>query len=312
MARWVQQSPAHNPKWWANAMSAFDDGRDEVVVFGGAQSHGAFTFQNDTYIWDGTDWTLKSPTHKPSARVWAAMDYLPGTGVVLFGGEDNSGLLNDTWLWDGTDWTQLSPAHSPSAREGAMMAYHAPSGGLILFGGTTTLIASGNSHQSDTWLFDGTDWTQLSPATTPYGGYGKLMTKVANGNLRMGYNANATSIRAQWEWDGTDWTLTATGPSGPVGGQPTGAFHQNLGVAVMVTQQAPAEVTYVDDGAGSWVLLSPSPDIGNAFSAADLPFSPDKDGNTLLLAYNGISPTVDSTTTWILRLAGARAYAQIV
>src|SRR5947208_1517520 len=58
----------------------------------------------------------------PPARAGMGMAYDAGREeVVLFGGAGADGThLGDTWVWDGTTWTQLFPATSPSARESTM------------------------------------------------------------------------------------------------------------------------------------------------------------------------------------------------
>jgi hypothetical protein len=58
------------------------------------------------------------------------------------------------------NWVQLSTAHSPSGRYYPAMAYDPVSRLLLLFGGMT---ASGTVN--DTWLFDGSDWTQVQTPT---------------------------------------------------------------------------------------------------------------------------------------------------
>src|SRR5262245_20663037 len=51
---------------------------------------------------------------------------------------------------------------SPSARYAAQMDYDAATGNIVLFGGATRGGVDG-----DTWTFNGTTWTQLSPSTSP-------------------------------------------------------------------------------------------------------------------------------------------------
>ena len=71
---------------------------------------------NDTWEWNGTAWTQKSPATSPSARYYFAMADEGNGKILLFGGQNGSGLLGDTWEWNGTTWTQKSPAHAPAAR----------------------------------------------------------------------------------------------------------------------------------------------------------------------------------------------------
>ncbi|MGH9122627.1 MAG: Ig-like domain repeat protein, partial [Acidimicrobiales bacterium] len=70
------------------------------------------------------------------------------------------------WTWDGTNWTQPFPAATPGARFSATMAYDTSSGSMVLFGGAVT-GPSGPVQVGDTWTWDGTNWTGLSPAASP-------------------------------------------------------------------------------------------------------------------------------------------------
>jgi hypothetical protein len=120
-------------------------------------------YLDDTWKWDGSDWTQYAPANTPSERYEHAMAYDMARGVVvLFGGDGNSGLLNDTWEWNGENWTLLSPAQSPTARSEHAMVYDSKQGVIILFGGK-----DGSGDRNDTWQWDGTNWTQHSPDNKP-------------------------------------------------------------------------------------------------------------------------------------------------
>ena len=137
---------------------AYDAAHADTVLFGGIGPHGLL---DDTWTWDGTDWTKASPVHSPPARSGFAMTYDATHGrIVLFGGFGHS-VLGDTWTWDGTDWTKASPMHSPPARSESAMTYDAARGRVVLFGG------GGISYLGDTWTWDGTDWTKASPVHAP-------------------------------------------------------------------------------------------------------------------------------------------------
>src|SRR5262249_4227922 len=135
----------------------------KVVLFGGTSGYpNSGTIRvglNDTWLWDGTNWTKAAPSSSPpveNARLAYDETYKQ---VVYFGG--GSG---DTWTWDGTNWTQKSPAGSPAARSYAGLAYDASRGGRLLFGGTGT-----SGALSDTWLWNGTTWSQQTTSTVPPG-----------------------------------------------------------------------------------------------------------------------------------------------
>jgi len=167
---WSQLSPATSPPIRYNASMSYDTATGTVVLFGG---YNGSSYLNDTWTWNGTTWTQQFPATSPPIRERSTMSYDPATGtVVLFGGF-NGGYLNDTWTWDGTTWTQVdaSPANctnncvgSPSIRNWSTTAYDTATGAVVLFGG----VNAGNTNNlNDTWTWNGTTWTQQSPATSP-------------------------------------------------------------------------------------------------------------------------------------------------
>jgi hypothetical protein len=138
---------------------AYDAARQQVVLFGGGDPNPV----GDTWTWDGTDWTERSPVHTPSPRWYSNMAFDPAAGrVVLFGGVVGGDYLGDTWTWNGSDWTQRTPAHSPPARWAAPTATNASGDGVVVFGGAghppDLLLA-------DTWTWNGTDWTAQTAAS---------------------------------------------------------------------------------------------------------------------------------------------------
>ncbi len=169
---------------------AFDDTRQEVVLFGGYNGSGL----NDTWTWKGTNWVQKFPAASPPDRwghgmVWDAAR----AEVVLFGGTRNTGRLNDTWTWNGTTWTQKNPASSPGVRDGFAMAYDAARQQVVIFGG--------NQGGQETWLWNGTTWAQANPANKPPGTASSTMVydSVRQEVVLFG-NYGQT-----WIWNGTDW-----------------------------------------------------------------------------------------------------------
>jgi hypothetical protein len=85
---WTQVSSS-GPSARATAM-AFDAGHGQVVLFSGNLNN------NETWVWDGSGWSIKAPQNSPSARTGHKMAYDPARQkVVLFGGSD--GCRNPTW-----------------------------------------------------------------------------------------------------------------------------------------------------------------------------------------------------------------------
>ncbi len=221
---WTQQSPATSPSARAYGSMAYDAGTGQLVLFGGYTNSG---FSNDTWTWDGTTWTQLSPATSPPVRAYGSMAYDAGTGqLVLFGGiHAFINYLSDTWTWDGTTWTQLFPATSPPARNAASMAYDASTGELVLFGGYYE-TDGGESYLGDTWSWNGSNWMQPSPVTSPSGRDGASMAfDPGTGQMVLVDGGSKNAVL------GDTWTyipqipqslsFTSTAPSDAVVGGPT-------------------------------------------------------------------------------------------
>jgi len=114
-----------------------------VVLTGGK---GDTIRTDNTWTWDGTNWTLLSPAFQVEALVGAGYAFDPAVqAVVVFGG------VAETWSWNGTTRTQIVPTNSPSAREGVGMTYDPAMRQTIIFG---SLIANG-PLTNETWQFVG-------------------------------------------------------------------------------------------------------------------------------------------------------------
>ncbi|MBW2993732.1 hypothetical protein KY317_04120 [Candidatus Woesearchaeota archaeon] len=76
----------------------YDSSRNVVVLFGGESSQGC-DFNNETWEYNGTDWTQVYPDNAPSARGQIAMAYDSAREkTVLFGGQVGVyDFLNETW-----------------------------------------------------------------------------------------------------------------------------------------------------------------------------------------------------------------------
>jgi galactose oxidase-like protein len=108
--RWAEATLADSllPPARAYHAMAYDPIRREVVLFGGLDQH--HRYLGDTWVWDGSRWTLRTSLRSPAPRQAAMMAYdAVGGRVLLFGGEDEVGGQNDTWGWNGKGWLLLLP-----------------------------------------------------------------------------------------------------------------------------------------------------------------------------------------------------------
>jgi hypothetical protein len=219
-ANWIQKTPPNSPPPRFGHAMAYDNARQEVVLFGGLLASGAGNA--DTWVWNGTTWTKVFPATSPPSRDLAAMTYdSVRNETILFGGRSlgsASGvgsMLDDTWGWDGVNWTQKVPAMHPSGRIEHAVSFDASHAEVLLFGGR---LASFPSDFDDTWVWDGVNWIERFPATSPLptGGhalaYSALRAQVI---MFGGYDNGAFSRNDTWSWNGTEWTQLTPATSPP-------------------------------------------------------------------------------------------------
>jgi hypothetical protein len=165
---WTQQFPpvSPSPRLWATMV--YDPAIKAVLLFGGSNTPNGDDAYSDTWAWNGVSktWTELHPRSHPSGRAANQLVYYPATKtVVLFGGvTTNLTPLNDTWTWNGVNWTRHFQTSAPSPRNGPALAYD-PTLGVVLFGGAVGACCSDSLN--DTWAWNGTNWTEIYPATAP-------------------------------------------------------------------------------------------------------------------------------------------------
>jgi len=165
---WVNKTPGVNanpagpsPSARRNHAMAYDAANNVIVLFGGHDG----AINDETWLWNGTSWTLASPANRPPARQNHAMAFDANRNrIVLFGGDDVI-LFNDTWEWDGVDWQPAPPSLTlpPAPRRGHAMAYDADCGRIRVFGGETP------GPSGELWERDGTEWTLVTRLLAPSG-----------------------------------------------------------------------------------------------------------------------------------------------
>jgi hypothetical protein len=229
---WTQLSPAVSPPGLEYASMTYDAANQRVMLFGGASNGTQTKHPSSTWAWNGTTWIRRSQastpsiatgralieTVKPAGRQWPSFGYDPARNeTVLFGGNNAGTVFGDTWIRRGARWTQLTPAHSPAPRTGAALCYDPASRQLLLFGGSSGIGTAGGFF-GDTWIWTGTDWRQLHPATSPPARHNAdLAYDAATQQVILFGGYNGHYLHDTWAWNGTTWTQQhpATSP-GPV------------------------------------------------------------------------------------------------
>ena len=216
---WTLLSPAHSPAPRSNAGMVYDAALHEVILCGG-RGIGLNNTYNDTWAWNGTDWTQLSPLTSPTPLLAAAVTYDAATGdIVVFGGNDNNATLAQTWIFSGGNWSEVFPSSSPSAREDVTSQYDPATGNVVLFGGSYA-----NHPLSDTWTWNGTTWSQLSPSTVPAARHGEGMEydPVRGAVIMFGGAGVSSDLNDTWTWTGSNWQQLVAPPGPPAPDPATG------------------------------------------------------------------------------------------
>jgi len=179
---WHQITTPHSPPGALGGAMVYDEARGRVVLVTGWQAQG-FGWVNETWEYDGTDWTYI--TQAPSWRYNFALAYDSARQrVVLFGGFEHGGIgcgLGDTWEYDGQRWTRITTPHAPPGRCGHAMTYDPLRQRVVLFGGDV----GGGNYYGDTWEYDGSDWYQVPTSHQPPGRVWAALAVVTSGGIDL-------------------------------------------------------------------------------------------------------------------------------
>jgi len=270
---WIQRHPATAPPPRVWTSMVYDSTRGVILLFGGSSTTGAGRL-NDTWTYDGINWTKMLPAGSPSARNGMGMAFDSARGVaVLFGGLTNSGRANDTWEWNGASWVQRLAASSPFARFSVGMSYDAQLGETVMFGGDH-IAPFALGPLNDTWLWDGTSWTRdwTAAAPTPRAGQSMVFEARTGRHLLFGGTDELNPgvfYNDTWEL-GPDVVTPAGSPALSFSaGTLTFGAQSTLGVP-----SSPASLFVTSSGTGPIVISSLTTTGDFAVSSSDCPSAP--------------------------------------
>lgn len=172
-----------------------------------------FTLTPDGGVRSQSDWSKLTPTASPGVLADHVLVH-DVRGAVVFGGDTGAGLKNETWRFDLTKWTRLTTPNAPPARIRHAGAYDRARGRFVVFGGSTSLSGG---LMNDTWEFNGTTWTKLSPTASPAARNDHAMCYDTVGKRVLLFGGRIASGDATdtWSWDGKTWTQITTKTSPP-------------------------------------------------------------------------------------------------
>jgi hypothetical protein len=164
----------------------------------------------DTWVWTDAGWKQAPPVDSDVLRRWGAAGAALCGQPWVFGGQPSATgpFANDLLSWDGTQWNTRDDGGSgagplPRSLPSAATA----SGKIVLFGGMKDFTAGPNDFQ-DTWVWDGTAWTEMTPVHSPPARSAAAIATLGEQVVLFGGNDDADSVPLAdtWVWDGTDWT----------------------------------------------------------------------------------------------------------
>jgi hypothetical protein len=198
-SRWRPGPTGPKPRYDANL--TYDSTHRELVLFGGAAGSGELA---DTWTWNGSRWQARQ-NGPPGRTTSAALIDDPGAhGLILYGGQDNSGNpIGDTWLWNGHGWASLAAG---PARGNAAVGYDPISGLIVLASGygcsnpgpcqtsTATVV-------QDSWTFDGQHWQQVQGASPPAREFAVFVADPTTRQLVLCGGGNPQAdLQDTWTW----------------------------------------------------------------------------------------------------------------
>ena len=196
-AEWQERHPVNSPRARLLHKMAYDAVRRQVVLFGGEFLDSAgVKFLNDTWIWDGVNWTQKNPLDSPPPRSAHAMAYGVARGqIVLFGGwRGEVPYWNDTWEWNGDSWTPMRVRTPPPGRYGHSMVYDNRNGAVFVYGG---MCADG--LRDEAWALLPTESLLLSSKADLNFSY-----------TRGGAQPSSQAVSISSPTTGSDWSASVT------------------------------------------------------------------------------------------------------
>jgi hypothetical protein len=215
---WTQLNPTASPPSRMRPAMVWDSADGYLLLFGGYVGATGSTPVGDTWEFNGTNWLnlTGSVGTAPSPRAGPAMIFATGWNrVVLFGGLTDLAtetLVNDTWTYHNGSWTSLSTGASPAPRYDASFTWDPTINEAVLFAGYGGLYSG---SLGDTWLFNGSAWTEQFPGVTPWNRNGQATAydPTTNATVIFGGHASFVFYDDAWTYRAGVWALITSNSS---------------------------------------------------------------------------------------------------
>jgi hypothetical protein len=292
---WAQQ--AGGPQARSSHAMVYSLSTNSVVLCGG---HSGSTRLSDTWEWDGRVWRQAAPAPAPVVLASMAYDPVLAGALLLDGIPPNA--LQGTWLWNGSAWRQVATTGPPPRAGAACSTIWSPPG-VLIHGGTGNAAPFG--MLSDTWFWNGSQWTALDAGTSmPKRLLGAMTYDYARGQAVLGYGGDLPYCLGDlWSWTGTAWAAFEATPPRRLN---AGLVCQENERSLLLFGGGTMNIPTLDD---TWILR------GNTWVRASPTTQPTSRG-AHAMAYDaargevvmfggvhstGLPPVVDLDDTWVWR-----------
>jgi hypothetical protein len=205
-----------------------------------------------------------------------------------------------TWEWHEDGWFRVFTNPSPPSRFAHAMAYDEVRQRTVLFGGLRTFSPS---TLGDTWVYDGTTWTQAA-AAGPSARYEHAIgfDSVRQRVVLFGGLASTVgpALADTWEWDGTDWMQSTPAASPPARHGHAMTFDDARGRMVIFGGRGETELlgdTWEWDGNTWHLAAAPAPANPSARHGHRMVFDRARQ-QTVLFAGEDASGRIGDTWAW--------------
>ncbi len=178
---------------------------EKSVLLSGGMNTSTYTFSNDLWKFNGSSWSIisNSPTGIKDHVIW----HNPSSDILFlsFGSYDYDGAYYTKLMsFSNNSWETTSFATVSSYN--IALAYDKNGGKAYQFGGTC------NEAQCPMMMFDGYEWTTLSPSTKPSVTQDHDMIYYPPDKVVLLYDHTTSRM---WQFNGSVWSLRAPSSGNP-------------------------------------------------------------------------------------------------
>lgn len=266
--QWTKRDPVTRPGPLAFGHMVYDDRSHNCLLVWPGTGGGPTA----TWSWNGTSWIRFPDVPLGADEILQAVVSDPTTGHALLisvvGASGGSPSQSHTWTWDGRTWALRRPVRPlpVSGTSTSLTSIGAGAAGRLRPGILAVFGETDGSLPVQTWVWDGSTWSQQVGATTPPDDpLGTTMTEDPTneeGVLIAGSPAGGNG--STWVWDGTAWhqagaaPLVNSGDSGETAMSDGASAHAILiGERSPDSQSTEFDVLWTFDGHG-WVTDRPA------------------------------------------------------